>query len=410
MKTRRHILVFLLCAWAAASCIYDFDPQIDGEGGYMIVSGDLVIGTISTVTLSYSWSLVDTTATEQERMSVLYTSQMHVEDSNGGRYDNMGFGSYWEIGWTPVYGGPSARFDLTKADPSLAYRLVIENEKGTYASAWSTPISPGAIDKLSYRINDAGTHMAILISTHGDNTEDVYYRWTVTENWEYHADVQSLFKVERTGVFPDYEYSIVPYEIDENYYYCWTSGTRSEIMTGTTTDLTEDRLVDHHLYSVPRTDDRLSVLYAVSVQQARISGEAYRYWETMRTSSSDVGGLFSPEPTEFRGNVVNVNDPAELVLGYVDVERVVSDTLFVDNSVVRFYKNARAPLPEPDTLSNPAEWRIAFELENKLPAVDVYDELTGRLIGYQWWPVRCVDCRYRGGTKNKPAWWPNSHR
>ena len=33
MKTRRHILVLLLCAWAAASCIYDFDPQIDGEGG-----------------------------------------------------------------------------------------------------------------------------------------------------------------------------------------------------------------------------------------------------------------------------------------------------------------------------------------------------------------------------------------
>ena len=90
MKTLRHIFVFLLCAWVSASCIYDFDPQIDGEGGYMIVSGDLVIGTVSSVSLSYSWSLVDTTATSQERMQVLRASKMHVEDSQGGRYDNMG--------------------------------------------------------------------------------------------------------------------------------------------------------------------------------------------------------------------------------------------------------------------------------------------------------------------------------
>ena len=407
MKTRRHILIFLLCAWAAASCIYDFDPQIDGEGGYMIVSGDLVIGTVCSVQLSYSWSLVDTSATEQERMQILYSSQMHVEDSKGGRYDNLG--AYWGGSWSPIYSGPAARFDLTEADPSLEYRLVIENSKGTYASSWSRAMSPGVIDGLSYRINNAGTHLDILVSTHGDRTEDAYFRWTATENWEYHSDALSLYKVEREGLFPDYVYSLVPFDNDENIYYCWSSGTRSEIMTASTADLTEDRLVDHLLFSVPKTDDRLSILYAVSVQQTRISGEAYRYWETMRKGSSDVGGLFSPEPTEFRGNVVNLDNPKELVLGYVDVESVVNDTLFVDNNVIRFYRSARAPLPAPDTLNTPDDWKLAYN-QGKLPGVDVYDEMTGRLIGYEWWPARCVDCRYRGGTKNKPTWWPNSHK
>ena len=127
MKTLRHIFVLLLCAWASASCIYDFTPQIDGEGGYMIVSGDLVLGTICSVSLSYSWSMVDTTATDQERMQILWASKMHVEDSQGGRYDNMGaydpYGSY-----LPIYGtGQAARFDLREADPSFEYRLVIEN-------------------------------------------------------------------------------------------------------------------------------------------------------------------------------------------------------------------------------------------------------------------------------------------
>ena len=409
MKTLRHIFVLLLCAWASASCIYDFTPQIDGEGGYMIVSGDLVIGTVCSVSLSYSWSMVDTTATDQERMQILWASKMHVEDSQGGRYDNMG--AYDPDGsFLPIYGsGQAARFDLREADPSLEYRLVIENEKGTYASSWAKPLSPGFIDKLSYRINDERTFMHILVSAHGDGEKDAYYRWTVTENWEYHSDEESLFKVVRTGDYPDIVYDLEPYPLDENIYYCWSSGSRSEILTASIEDLTEDRLVDHQLYSLGNHDERLSVLYAASVQQSRISGEAYRYWESLRKNGSDIGGLFSPEPYEQRGNVVNLDHPDELVLGYVDVQTTVSDTLFVDNAEVRFYRSARAPLPSPDTLRTPAEWKKAVE-KGYLPGVDLYDDLTGRLIGYEWWPARCVDCRYRGGTKNKPAWWPNAHK
>lgn len=410
MKTLRHIFVFLLCAWVSASCIYDFDPQIDGEGGYMIVSGDLVIGTVSSVSLSYSWSLVDTTATSQERMQVLRASKMHVEDSQGGRYEN--FYTHWDplAPYMPsLQGSPYGSFDLREADPSLEYRLVIENANGTYASSWSKALSPGVIDSLSFRINDNRTFMHILVSAHGDGQEDAYYRWTVTENWEYHSDVESLFKVVRTGEYPNYVYDLEPYSLDENIYYCWSSGTRGEILTASIADLTEDRLVDHQLYSLGNRDERLSVLYAAIVQQSRISGEAYRYWETMRQNGTDIGGLFSPEPYEHRGNVVNLDHPEELVLGYVDVQSTIRDTLFVENAKTRFYRSSREPLPAPDTLSTPDEWKKAFET-GFLPGVDVYHDLTGRLLGYEWWPARCVDCRYRGGTKDKPSWWPNSHK
>ena len=410
MKTLRHIFVFLLCAWVSASCIYDFDPQIDGEGGYMIVSGDLVIGTVSSVSLSYSWSLVDTTATSQERMQVLRASKMHVEDSQGGRYEN--FYTHWDplAPYMPsLQGSPYGSFDLREADPSLEYRLVIENANGTYASSWSKALSPGVIDSLSFRINDNRTFMHILVSAHGDGQEDAYYRWTVTENWEYHSDVESLFKVVRTGEYPNYVYDLEPYTLDENIYYCWSSSTRGEILTASIEDLAEDRLVDHQLYSLGNHDERLSVLYAAIVQQSRISGEAYRYWESMRRNGSDIGGLFSPEPYEQRGNVVNLDHPEELVLGYVDVQSTISDTLFVENAETRFYRSSREPLPAPDTLSTPDEWKKAFET-GFLPGVDVYHDLTGRLLGYEWWPARCVDCRYRGGTKDKPSWWPNSHK
>jgi len=406
MEIRHHILAFLLCACAAVSCIYDFDPQIDGEGGYMIVSGDLVIGTICSVNLNYSWSLVDTTATEEERMKVLYGSRMHVEDSRGGRYENLG--SYLDGVYSPIYTSSAARFDLREADPSLQYRLVIENEKGTYVSTWETALSPGTIDKLSYHINDAGTQMQILVSAHGDGTSGCYYRWTVGETWEFHADVFSYYKFERTGSWPDYEYALVPYLNGENTYYCWTSGQRTEIMTASTADLKEDRLIDHQLYTLGRSEERVSILYCAEVQQTRISEESYRYWETLNRNGYDVGGLFSPEPSELRGNVVNVDDPTETVLGYVDVQSVISDRLFVDNNETRFYRSARAPLPAPDTLSTMDEWINAMSL-GMSPGNEILDEETGRIIGYEWWPTRCVDCRMMGGSKNKPQWWPNQH-
>lgn len=95
-----HLLLFIFVVTGVlGSCIYDFNPQVDGEGGYMIVDGDIIIGEVS---------------------------KMHIEDSQGRRYENMSQEAESAIGY----------FDMQEADPSLDYRLVIENTNGTYASSW----------------------------------------------------------------------------------------------------------------------------------------------------------------------------------------------------------------------------------------------------------------------------------
>ena len=138
----------------------------------------------------------------------------------------------------------------------------------------------------------------------------------------------------------------------------------------------------------------------------RIPADAYKYWEMMDRNSRDVGGLFSPEPSEYRGNVVNLDKPEEMVLGYVGVMSVSRKKMFVDNSTLRFYRSNRAPVPPPDTLNNLEQYALAYR-QGMLPATDVYDEETGRFLGYEWWPVSCVDCRRRGGTLTRPDDWPD---
>jgi hypothetical protein len=400
MRTFRHIcFLLLLAAFAATSCVYDFHPQIDGEGGYMIVEGNIIVGDQFDITTSWSWSLVDTTQGD-ERWQILASNKMHVEASDGTRYENQyNYGGGWGMS-----GSPRAAFDLREADPSLQYRLVIENSLGTYVSSWAAPMSPGQIDSLSYKISEDKTTMSILVAAHSDDSPESYYRWSVAETWEYHADVQSLFKyVEEGG-----EGQLVPLEDNESLYFCWLSGRRPEIMTGTTHGLTDDRLADQLLYTITNSDNRISILYRADVQQMRIPEEAYRYWQVMERNSNDVGGLFSPEPSELRGNVTCVERPEELVLGYVGVMSVARKRLEIDNYEARFYHQPYVPIPPPDTLNTPAEWKNAI-MTGLAPVRDLWNEETGRLIGYEWLPVRCVDCRFKGGTKNRPADWPNHH-
>lgn len=390
MRKSRQLFLLLLAALAAASCIYDYNPQIDGEGGYMIVEGNLVIGEISSIRTNWSWSLVDTTQ-GNERREVLGTNRMHVEASDGTRYENT----------YTAQGGYFGSFDLREADPALEYRLVIENVRGTYTSGWAAPTSPGVIDSLSYRISPDGETMGILVASHGGQTGESYYRWTVDETWEYHAQVQALYKY-----LPESGEVVPTTEEDESHYTCWSSGRRPEIMTGSSEGLLEDRLADHQLYTLTKHDARISFLYCAEVRQMRLPEEAYRYWQVMERNARDVGGLFSPEPSELRGNVVNLDNPEELVLGYVGVMTVASRRLFVDNSQARFYRSLGGALPPIDTLSSPDEWKLAY-YGGKLPVVDVWSEEPFlRFLGYEWWPARCVDCRVGGGSINKPAFWP----
>ena len=400
MRTSRPIcFLLLLAAFAATSCVYDFHPQIDGEGGYLIVEGNIIVGDQFDIATSWSWSLVDTTQSD-EQQRILYTNKMHVEASDGTRYENQfnTWGSWWGVN-----GSPRGTFDLREADTSLQYRLVIENDLGTYVSSWAAPMSPGQIDSLSYRISEDKTTMSILVAAHSDDAPESYYRWSVAETWEYHADVQSYYKyIEEGG-----EGQLLPLEENESLYYCWLSGRRPEIMTGTTRGLTENRLADQLLYTIASSDNRISILYRADVLQMRIPEEAYRYWQVMERNSNDVGGLFSPEPSELRGNVTCVERPEELVLGYVGVMSVAKQRLEINNYEARFYRQPYVPLPPPDTLNTPADWRNAI-MTGLAPVRELLDEETGRLIGYEWMPVRCVDCRFKGGTKNRPADWPNN--
>ena len=410
MKPYRTLLLLLLVlAAAVSSCVYDFNPDLSGEEGYLVVDGDIVLGDVSSFTIQRSSRLDSWDA------APVSVNRLTVEASDGTTYEGSGRNGYMQI-------------DLRTADPSLQYRLVLEARMSSaadpgespirrYVSSWSALIEPAALDSLSYSINEDRTELAIQVSTHSAE-QTGYYRWAAEETWEYTSDRFAAYYFLPAGSLyrgqPVAQDTVAAYEDGENLFYCWTSQTKSQLMTGTTETLAEDRLVNHQMFTLSYSDWRVSYVYAVDIRQTRISEEAYRYWETLMRNTTDVGGLFSPEPTELRGNVVNEADEQELVLGYVSVVKAVTGRLFFDNRVHKFYKDMSRSAVEPIVPEKRSEW-IEYYQAGYVPTTfkdpddsggDIPTVVYGVNDEYYWMPVRCVDCRYKGGTKNKPAWWP----
>ena len=398
MRKLGNILLLMTALLAAVSCIYDFNPDLQGRGGVLVVEGDILIGDFTVVRISRSMDL--TTDVTAGRHFEHVSASCFVEASDG-----------------TVYGNGSSRIDTRPADPSLEYRLVVRTETGEYVSEWARPLRASAIDSLSYSISPDATTMWVEVSAHGER-DNIYYRWIGEETWEYHAPFHATHYFVPRGTIHKGEVmprdTVVAYEHGEDAYFCWRSGVVNSVLVASTGDLSENRLVRHRLYSMDRYDQKISYLYSVDLTQEALSEAAYKYWTLLEKNSNDVGGLFSPEPMEMRGNIVNVNDPEEMVLGYVSVTVPARTRYFIISHDTSFPRTRRSDYDYEPVYVLKKDWRRYYSNN-----YDVYMEHNADDPGrdqqandeFDWLPARCVKCwLWSSGTKNKPSYWPNDDK
>jgi hypothetical protein len=174
-------------------------------------------------------------------------------------------------------------------------------------------------------------------------------------------------------------------------------------MIASTAHLSQDRVFEKPLVSMGSSDMRVSYIYSMELTQMAISKEAYIYWENIRKNSDDIGGIFSPQPSEIQGNIKCVSNPSERVLGYISAAVVSKKRKYaygVDMGIYTPPKNCESVNVGPE---NP----VSIE-ELYLTGYDVVSYFEDTNESY-WVTKRCVDCRVYG-TKNKPAFWPTNHK
>jgi Domain of unknown function (DUF4249) len=370
----------LIFAVALIRCVEPYDlPVGEGDVKFLVVDGFL-----NTADGKVTVNLFRATKITTAGLPFEENSLVTLEDSDGNTYPLTALDSGRYTGTVPTL------------DFDNQYRLYIKTAAGKeYRSAFIAIRHTPEIKEVGWKAYPDGTQ--ITVDTEGENNNTRYYRWTFEETWEYHTRYVSYLTFNDTGV-------VVPRLPDQMIDKCYRTVPSTQIYTMSTVPFAEDIVNDYELPFLPIGTEKLSHRYSILVKQYAISKETYEYLEKLKKTSQGLSGLYAPQPSTVKGNIRNIADASEAVLGYFDAGQSTEKRLLIgkegvpsylqldyrDNSIVCWF----------DTLQNPPN-TDRFVLGDY-----AFDRDTQEFKGITFTTVECADCRVKKGVTKKPEFWP----
>jgi hypothetical protein len=250
------------------------------------------------------------------------------------------------------------------------------------------------IDSVTFRYEErssAGLNgVQIYVNTHDPENDTWYYRWEWDETWKFRTPYNS-------NIYWD-EGKIKLREEQINT--CWKYGKSTSIKFFNSKNLVEDIVADYPLLYVDTNTDRLISKYSINVKQYLLSEESYNYWKELQKTTESLGTLFDPQPSIIKGNIYNIGDEKEIVLGYFDASSVQEKRIFIRRSDLpptgfpNYYSFCEDSLVSPDRVEEMVEqgwWLIESQPVPPPPVI----RFSSRF---------CIDCTL-DGTNVEPDFW-----
>ena len=391
----RGALVWLMLL---AGCVEPYAPQvISAPPSYLVVDGFInPVGT-SSIRLSRTVALGSSASIPPETRA-----QVYIEEENGPRYTLT-------EGTAGTYASTALR--LT---PGRRVRLYLTTgAQQTYASDFTVSKITPPLDSVSWRAKPEGVQ--IYVNTHDDAQQARYYRWSYEETWQFTSGYASTVEFKNRQFLSR----------KDDIYHCWGSERPSAINLANTAALTRDVVARQRLVLLANNSKKLRFRYSILVKQYALTQAEYNYLDLLRKNTESLGTLFDPQPSQLAGNVHCLSDDRQVALGFVGVQSVVEQRIFIDRrelprdwSFATGYETCfqdtiprpHAPPPPPYPLKVEEvldffETGVPFPIEvlqfEKDPT-DPKPEPPRPYIVYS--SAECVDCRLRG-TNVKPDFW-----
>jgi hypothetical protein len=148
----------------------------------------------------------------------------------------------------------------------------------------------------------------------------------------------------------------------------------------------------------------ISVRYSIQVKQYVLTADAYTYWSNLQKNTEQIGSIFSPQPFADKGNVHNVADTSEQVVGFLSAGTLQKQRIFITpgqipNWQIGSYEVCSIRNIPPDSLFFylHAGINLPIDQEETPPGSGFYR--------YNIAATSCVDCTLIG-TLAKPSYWP----
>ena len=380
----RHFVSILLLLSLIFSCTEEYYPKLDNK----YINSLVVDGMISNEPGPYEIKLFSSsTLGGKPEMNPLNGYEVLIMDNQGNDelLEEIENGTYItsENGIQGIIG--------------RKYKLTIKSPSGElYESDYSELKAPVQIksiySELQYKENNFGYQQAgyqFYIDTYEAQDDTTYLLWRLTETYKYNVDYLIRWKYDHrrlTRIFNS-----------DTLYTCWKTSKISEIFTFNTSISIKPQIERFPLHY--RTTDKrhLSVRYSLLVKQLTVNSGLFNFWNNLK-EINNVDGLYTKQPFQINGNIKNINNPTETVLGYFAVVGITESRIFMDRpSGVEFnYPKCTLGLADYEAM----EW-LFMTPQNMWPLYVTENANHARAFPHQ----DCIDCTRNDGFLDEPDFW-----
>ncbi|MCH6197962.1 DUF4249 domain-containing protein [Aquiflexum sp. LQ15W] len=304
-------MVFLLYLVLPVSCIDKLDFVGETKEGQLVI-----YGLFTDINERQVVNVSQTTATGLAPKGIP-NAQVYLLNSREervARYNSVGNGDY------EIFG--------IKANEGERYAIEVTLGDNLYRSKLEKVPELQAEDQLSFdfvkepfRTEAPESVFTVYSETMLPTTQDpIYLRWTVEETY-----IWPLVYLPGTGFPPPVPPPCFISDVIEP--------NRLNLFDGSGTSTRRTKLV----LAKRKVDNSFLYPFFVSVKQLSINREAYEYWEKIKIVINNQGSLFDIPPAPVFGNIANVEDPNETVLGYFEVAKTKVTRIYTTRADVPFY-------------------------------------------------------------------------
>ena len=383
IKKSIYLVLGLMMGVLMTGCIEEYEADIPEEDtDLLVVEGAICSGNMNKFILSSTQAI-----NSSEPLRMVTGAKVTVRGSDGSEYVTQAADGYYSC-W------------IDALSPEVDYYLHIEVNGEVYESEPQKPIRTEKIAEVIGVQNTPESQIDVLVTPEApiDADKANYYSWTYDETWEVHADYTTNMYFDKVEMRRMYDSRQFP-EVG------WKDGTGRTIMVGSSTSYEGQHIRQLKMYDLDRSNERVYYMYSGLVHQRAITKAEYEYELARRQAGSEMGGLFTPQPSALPTNIRCLTSQKH-VIGFVGCS--------LNTSEYRFFLDAKDYSIEIPKKEDSRIWidncneEICAKMVDKGLFLCVWEDnrISFGTLKTAWATEKQLDVRYKGAYIERPDFWP----
>ena len=280
-------------------------------------------------------------------------------------------------------------------DKTKQYRVRIKTANGKIylSDLVDVKITP-PIDSVGYTVKNNG--IEIYANTHDDTNNSRYYLYNYDEAWQFSARYFSGYR--STGS------SLVARTTAQLVSSCFSGTTSANIFLNSTAALTQDVAYQFPLTFIEGTSEKISIKYSIFVMQTALTKDAYAFWDNLKKSTESLGSIFDAQPSQLIGNVHNIADASEPVIGYISAGTVQTKRIYINKYQLPVNFITKYPYSCSIDTAKSSDDLTAKVLPLNSGITPLNPVEPPGILPFVYTDRTCGDCTIRGTVQKPPFW------